>query len=354
MRLKPWLKIFLFSLPFLWAGPGFAGEAPAQEKPEFVIKWATIAPQNTSWGDYVLKASKEMEKKSGGRLKNIWYFGAVMGDEPDAIRKLRFDQIQGLALLSVGMSKLVPEIIAFSLPDLYQSYDEVDCVFDKAWPLLEKIFKEKDLVPLGRADVGFSVAFSKKLFKTLEDGKKAKVWKWAGVEQIEAAAKMFGFENLITLTLPEVLTGLQTGMLDTVYATYYSCIALQWYTQVKYMSDVKQTGAIYAPAMVVIRKDIWDKLPADIKVIIKDGIADTVIPLRKQMRKDENDARDILIKKGIQMIRFDQEVVDEIHTRAMSVYDDWTGVYYPDWLLQGVLSARNQCRVELNAAKPAK
>ena len=351
MQLKTWLKICLFSLPFLCPGIGLAGEAPV--KPEFVIKWATIAPQNTSWGDHVLKASREMEAKSGGRLKNIWYFGAVMGDEPDAIRKLRLGQVQGLALLSIGLSKMVPEMIAYSLPDLYQSYDEVDCVFDRTWPLIEKIFLQKDLVPLGRADVGFSVAFSQKLFRTLEDGKKAKVWQWAGVEQIQAAAKMFGFENLIPLTLPEVLTALTTGMVDTVYATYYSCIALQWYTQVKYMSDVKQTGAIYAPAMVVLKKDVWDSLPEDIKTIMRKGTADTVIPLRKQMRKDEEDARNILLKKGIQMIRFDQQLVDEIHQRAMSVYDDWKGVYYPDWLLQGILSARNQCRVELNA-KPAK
>ncbi|MDD5224530.1 MAG: TRAP transporter substrate-binding protein DctP [bacterium] len=352
MRLKPWLKIFLFSLPFICPGIGLAGETPA--KPEFVFKWATIAPENTFWGDAVIKSSKEMERLSNGRLKNIWYFGAVMGDEPDAIRKMRLDQVQGVALLSVGLSKLVPEMVVFFLPDLFQSYDEVDCVFDKTWPLIEKVFNARGLVPLGRADVGFSVAFSKKLFRNLEEGKRAKVWKWAGVEQIEAAAKMFGFENLITLTLPEVMTGLQTGMIDTVYATYYSCIALQWYTQIKYMSDVKQSGAIYAPGMVILKKESWDKLPEDLKLIMKKNIAESVKPLREQMRKDEAKSQQELIKKGVQMIEFDQKFVDEVHQKAMSVYKDWTGVYYPDWLLQGVLSARNQCRVELNAAKPTK
>ena len=351
MQLKTWLKISLFSLPFICPTIGLAGEAPV--KPEFTFKWATIAPENTFWGDYVIKASKNMEKQSGGRLKNIWYFGAVMGDEPDAIRKLRLDQIQGLALLSVGLSKLVPEMIAFSLPDLYQSYDEVDCVFDKAWPLIEKIFNQRGLVPLGRADVGFSVLFSKKYFKTLEEGRKAKVWQWAGVEQIQAAAKMFGFENLIPLTLPEVLTGLTTGMIDTVYATYYSCIALQWYTQIKYMSDVNQSGAIYAPGLVLLKKESWDKLPEDLKLLMKKQISDNIKSLREQMRKDEALSQKELIKKGVQMIHYDQAFVDDVHKKAMSVYDDWKGVYYPDWLLQGILQARNQCRVELNA-QPAK
>ncbi|MDD5224531.1 MAG: TRAP transporter substrate-binding protein DctP [bacterium] len=352
MRLKKWLKTSLFSLPFICPAIGLAGETPV--KPEFVLKWATIAPENTIWGDNVYKFSREIEKQSGGRLKNIWYFGAVMGDEPDAIRKMRLDQVQGVALLSVGLSKLIPEMVVFSLPDLFQSYEEVDCVFDRTWPLIEKVFNQRGMVPLGRSDVGFSVAFSKKLFKNLEDGRKAKVWKWAGVEQIEAAAKMFGFENLITLTLPEVMTGLQTGMIDTVYATYYTCIALQWYTQIKYMSDVKQTGAIYAPGMLVLKKESWDKLPEDIKLIMKKQITDSVKPLREQMRKDEAQSQQELIKKGIQMIEFDQAFIDEIHQKAMSVYHDWIGVYYPDWLLQGVLTARNQCRMDLKTAKPAK
>ncbi len=31
--------------------------------------------------DAINKASREIEKQSNGRVKMVWYFGAVMGDE---------------------------------------------------------------------------------------------------------------------------------------------------------------------------------------------------------------------------------------------------------------------------------
>ena len=336
-------RLFIFFLLFLLPLTSWAQD---KSKP-YVIKWGTIAPENTNWGDAINRASREVEKQTNGRVKMVWYFGAVMGDEPDMIRKMRLNQLQGLALLSFGLSKLAPEMIAFSLPNLFKNYQEVDCVFERVWPMIEKVMADKGYVVFGRADVGFSVLFSKNDLKTLADFKKAKFWTWEGLEVDKAAARLYGVEKLTPLILPEVLTALQTGMVDTVYATYYTSIALQWNTQVKYMSDVTQFGGAYAPAMLVLKKDLFDSMPPDLQKIIKESTGKLMPPLRAQLRQDEENAKNSLLKRGVKMLRIDPAFVADTKTRSQQIYSDWEGHYYPAWFLQGILSARNQCRVEL-------
>jgi len=320
----------------------------AQDKPKpYVIKWGTIAPENTVWGDIINQASREIEKQSNGRIKMVWYFGAVMGDEPDEIRKIRLNQLQGLALLSVGLSKLAPEMIVFSLPYLFKNYQEVDCVFDRAWPLVEKVMAEKGFMVFGRADVGFSVLFSKNDLRTMNDFKKAKFWSWIGMEEtINAVAELFGIEKLYPLALPEVLTALQTGMVDTVFATYYTSIALQWNTQIKYMSDVTQFGGAYGPAMLILKKDLYDSLTPDLQKIIKEVCGKLFAPLREQLRQDEENAKNSLLKRGIKMMQIDPALVADTKVRSQAIYKEWEGTYYPAWFLEGILQARNQCRAE--------
>jgi len=341
--------VLLFSLPVRLQAADAPSPAP---KPQYIIKWATIAPENTFWGDTVNQASREIEAASGGRVKNIWYFGAVMGDEPDAVRKLHLGQLQGLALLTVGLQKIAPEAIVYSLPDLFQSYAEVDCVWDRTHELAEKVFAEKGLVLLGRGDVGFSVFFSKRVMKDLEELKKAKIWVWSGLGLDQAVAHMFGIVNTVPLTLPEVMTALQTGMVDTVYGSYYTTIALQWYTTVKYMTDVKQSGTAYCPAMLVIKKEVFDALPPDIQTSMREKMQKYLIPLRERMRQDEEDARQSLIKRGLVMVELDPAMVKDIRTRAQALYKDWEGKYYPSWFLESILKARDQCRSELSFPKP--
>ncbi len=311
------LILLSFSVPAWSAGPPDA-------QPVHVIKWGTIAPENTVWGSVTMQASKEMEEKSGGRIKNIWYFGGVMGDEPDMIRKARINQLQGLALLTIGISKLIPELTSLSLPFLFNNYDEVDCVFDRVWPLVEEIASQKGYVVLGRADVGFSVFFSKNDLGDNEQVIKTHIWKWSGLDLPleQLASWIFGMNNFIPLTLPDVLTALQTGMVDTVYATYYSAVALQWQTQFKYMTDVSVYGGAYAPALLLLKKDVFESLPPDLQKIVRDVCDQHFSEIRLGLRKDEEQAKGELVKRGIKFMQINP-VVYQLGRKCMdlSIYD---------------------------------
>ena len=331
--------IFLFSFP---------GNAEEPAAPKHTIKWATIAPENTTWGDIIHRFTEDVESQSGGRLKNIWYFGAIMGDEPDTVRKVRLNQLQGLALLSVGLSKLAPEMMVFSLPFLFRNYDEVDCVFEHTWPSIEKILGEKGFKVFGQTDIGFSVMFTTKNLRTVEDFGRATAWTWSGLNVDLAAARLYGIKNLVPLPLPDVLTTLQTGMVDVVYATYYTATALQWHTEVRYMTEPGTFGGGYAPAMLILRKDVFDSLPPDIQQALG-GINKKYFPLLKQSaRDDEEKTRKALLAREIKPLKIDPGLMEQAESDAALIHREWVGKHFPEWFYEEIIGARDRCRGELN------
>lgn len=342
--------LFLFilvSLPVLFLAPSdsYSGE---KKNPEFLLKWATIAPENTTWGDIIHQFTEDLEAQAGGRLKNIWYFGAIMGDEPDTVRKLRLNQLQGLALLSVGLSKLASELMVFSLPFLFRNYDEVDCVFAHAWESIEKILQEKGFKVFGQTDIGFSVMFTTKNLRTQEDFGQSAAWTWSGLDADLPAAKLYGIKNLVPLPLPDVLPALQTGMVDVVYATYYTATALQWHTEVKYMTNPGKFGGGYAPAMLIMRKDIYDSLPPDIQRALG-GINDKYFPILKQSaRSDEENTRKALLKRGIKPLQIDPDLMKKAESLAPTIHRQLIGTHFPAWFYDEIIATRDRCRAELN------
>ena len=69
----------------------------------------------------------------------------------------------------------------------------------------------------------------------------------------------------IPLSLPDVLVGLQTGLVDVVYAPPTGAISLQWFTKVKYITDVPLS---YIGGGLVVRKDIFKRLPESSQDVI--------------------------------------------------------------------------------------
>ncbi|OZA43206.1 MAG: hypothetical protein B7X81_11600, partial [Hydrogenophilales bacterium 17-61-76] len=58
----------------------------------YVLKFATLAPQGSTWMKAFNAWGKELASKSQGRLTVKFYPGGISGDEPDMLRKIRFGQ----------------------------------------------------------------------------------------------------------------------------------------------------------------------------------------------------------------------------------------------------------------------
>ena len=88
----------------------------------------------------------------------------------------------------------------------------------------QKGFDENGYILLGWSEGGFVRLMSTTPVATLDDLRKVKVWTWADAPMTKA---IFDQANIsaIPLSVPDVLVGLQTGLVDVVYAPPSGAIA---------------------------------------------------------------------------------------------------------------------------------
>ena len=284
------LKTFLFSLLVFFSSTVYSQE--------YLIKFATLAPEGSTWLNVMKEYDAAVRKESGGRLGFKIYSTGVAGDEKDVLRKIRLGQFQSAGFTGVGLGEIAPKVRVLDSPFLLENYDEVDEVykiFDKEFT---QAFEENGFVLLGWAEVGFVYIFSKSPILEAEDVKKNKLWIWEGDPIAEAALKSLGVSP-IPLPITDVLTSLQTGLINAVYTSPLAAIALQWFTRVKYMLNLPLADAAGA---VVISKKKFDGLPPDLREMLVRNGRRYMEKLTRLSREDNRKSIETLKKNGVQIM----------------------------------------------------
>lgn len=305
------------------------------------IKIATLAPEGTTWMKLMNDMAKEIQQKTNGEVKLKFYAGGVMGDEGDVIRKMKFGQVHGGGFTGRGLGEINSQERVLELPRLFEKSSEVDCVLGKVTGRLSKGFEDQGFVLLGWAETGFVYVFTNKPIKTAADMKGVKMWMWEGDPLAEALFKANGIVP-VPLDLPNVLTSMQTGLIDAVYSSPYAMVAMQWHTRVKYMSTAKLTWA--SGALLISQKE-FAKLSPEEQGVVRTVSATYLRKLTEQTRKDNDSAMAVLKKSGIQIIDMDPiEGTRKLEAASMPVYNQLVGKLYPQDLLTEVVRQRDACR----------
>ena len=326
--------------------PGVSRAAEGQAK--YMMKLAAIAPEGTSWADTCAKFKTYVEQNTKGQVKVIWYLGAVMGDEPDEIRKIKLGQLQGAGFTVMGMGLIDSAFKIMEIPFLLLNNDEVDFVLEKMKPTFARMFEAKGFVLAGYMDVGFVYIFTKEPINTVQDLSRFKMWTWAGEPVAEAFLKRAGFINVIPTPLTETLTALQTGMVNAFFSPLYAGVGLQWYTQAKYISNFTFG---YTPAAILMDKKFFDSLPPEFQKIIVDAWGQYLPELIRQIRQDNDKALKTMLARGIKVGNTPPEVLEEIQKRILPLRSELVGKYYPDYLLAGIQNALNEFRIRQKGMK---
>ena len=272
-----------------------------------VIKLGTLAPEGSSWMKTFNTLNAEVIKKTENKVRFKIYPGGVLGDELDMLRKLKIGQIQGVALTSAGLSILFKEIDVLQVPFLFQSYEEVDTVLKKMDSFFRKGFEDNGYVLLGWSEAGFVYLMSTLPISSVADLRKAKVWVWEESPMSKAIFDEAGVKA-IPLTIPDVLVGLQTGLVDVVYVPPTGAISLQWFTKIKYMTDVP---LLYLAGGVVVKKDIFKQIPQAPQNFILESFQQHLIQLKAVTRNENRDAIRVMTKHGVKIVTPSKDQIDE-------------------------------------------
>jgi len=263
-----------------------------------LLKIATIAPEGSVWMEEMRAAAAEIEQRTGGRVRLRFYPGGIMGNDNSVLRKIRIGQLQGGALTGGGLATIYPDVQVYNLPFAFRSYAEVDHVRRYMDEALVNGLRERGFVSFGLTEGGFAFMMASHSIKTVDDLAGHKVW----VPEGDLVSRA-GFEAInvspVSLPLADVLTGLQTGLIDTVATTPVGAIALQWHTRVKYVND---TPLMYIFGALVFERKAFERLASGDQEIVAEVVSTAVAKLNAISREDEDQAKQALSGQGIQFV----------------------------------------------------
>ena len=299
------------------------------------IKFATVAPEGSTYLKVLREYTNEVKTLTDGKVKFKIYPSQIQGDEKDVLRKMRFGQIHSAGFTGVGLGEILPEVRIMELPMLFRNYEEVDYIKSLLYDEFSKKFEEKGFIILGWADVGFAYVYAQKPIRTLDDLRGTKMWMWEGDPVAEATFNALHV-SAIPLSLTDVLTSLQTHLIEAVYVPPLPCVSLQWHTRIKTMMDVplaNVTGAI------LITKKKFDKLLPEHQQILLDKGREYMRKLVQRGREDNEKAIQLMQENGVQMVHVPDEGRAQFYQAAQAAYKALTGKLYSQALLDRVTNA---------------
>jgi TRAP-type C4-dicarboxylate transport system substrate-binding protein len=279
----------------LLATTALVPEAQAQ-----TLKIATLSPDGSLWMTKMRAGAADIKARTEGRVEFKFYTGGTMGTDKAVLSKIRIGQLQGGALTGGSVADAARDIQAYSLPLKFRSFTEVDAVRAKMDAPLSRQLEDGGFVNFGFAEGGFAYAMSKNApITSVATLRKQRVWIPDNDHQSEKAMKVFQVSP-VPLSLADVLPSLQTGIIDTVAASPIGAVALQWHTQVKYLTDLPLS---YFVGTLVIDKKAFAKLaPAD-QAVVREVMTKVFREIDVQNRKDNVSAYGALLKQGIQPVK---------------------------------------------------
>ena len=299
------------------------------------VKFATLAPKGSTWMNNFEAMGKEIRSKTGGELQLRIYPNGVQGDELDVIRKMRAGLLHSGAMTATGLGEIQEEVLIFQLPRLFKTYEELDYVRDHLREDLDKAFMDAGYILLGMGDIGYYYIFSNQPIRNIADLQSPSVKMWA--RPTDKIALTF-YKNAEIATVPgevtQVLSSLYSGRLNTLAASPYVTVALQWYDQFKYMTDLPVNVGVGA---TVITKEKFDQLTAEQQKILRETADAYQDDLIQNIRKDNERALEALQKKaGIQVIEFEEASKEAWDAIAVETHNDLVGEIYSQAFLDKI------------------
>ena len=113
----------------------------------------------------------------------------------------------------------------------------------------------------------------------------------------------------VTLPLTDVLTGLQTGLIDIVATSPIGALVFQWHTKVKYVTELPLS---YTLGFMAVDRRAFSKLSEADQQVVREVMDKTYDEFNRTNLIDNREARDALLNTGIESVDFDAAEVARI------------------------------------------
>lgn len=324
--------------------------ASALSPAQTLVRLGTLVPKGSRWHEILLTMGEEWKKSSGGKIELKIYPGGEQGDEPEMVQKLRIKKLQAVALSGAGLSGIDAAVSALQIPMMLSSYEELDFVRDRISARLEKGLAQRGFIVLNWGDAGWVHFFTKQPALHPDEIRKMKLCVLQGDNSTFELYKINGFRP-VSLAATDILTGLQTGLIEAFQSPPLIALSNQWFGGAKNMLDIPFAQLVGA---TVISKDVWDKIPAPVQKEMMESAKVAGVALREEIRKAEASSVPLMQQFGLNVVKADPKAVAEWRQLAEAIWPKLRGTMVPPDLFDEVKRLRDEYRkTHRAAASPA-
>ncbi|MBN1878688.1 TRAP transporter substrate-binding protein DctP [bacterium] len=282
------------------------------------LKLATMAPEGSIWMQEIDLLNKDLETATNGSIKIKVYPGGIMGDDDVVLRKIRVGQLDGALFTTNALSKMNSDIYVLTYPGIFKTSDEVDYYLDRQSGYLFTSLQSKGYEVLGMMSLGFTYTYTTVPIEKIEDMKNAKAWLWDNDPVMTAMYSHLGVTP-IAVGIGDVMTALQTGLLNTVFNTPTGIVSLQWFTRVREMIDLPLTHSFGA---FVLKSQTWEKIPDDVRLIVRDLVQKHALEITRKTREEDQKARGVISGKNVSIKKPGPELTSDLQKVFGNVVTD--------------------------------
>ena len=281
-----------------------------------VFKIATLAPQGSEWMNFIQAGANKINEETDGRVKFKFFAGGIQGSDSKVLRKMRTGQLHGGAFAAGSLADLTTSVLLYGLPFLFNNEEEANLIRAEFDDYVEQTLREAGLVTFGFAGGGFAQIMSNSKVSNLQDLKGKRVWIPEGDTVSYKGMEHFGLSP-VTLPITDVLTGLQTGLVDVIGASATAALVLQWHTKVSHLSSMNVS---YLYGVLGISEKHFQKIsPAD-QEIVQRNFRTVYKQMEDLSAKDDARAAEALIGSGITVVEPDPGFLLDVQARSRALW----------------------------------
>lgn len=225
-------------------------------------------------GSLFAASANEFAKRANERLgddyKVVVYGSSQLGGDTSMLQKVKLGQ-QTFSLPSTVMSSVVPQFGLFEMPYLVQDRDHMRRIAEEvAKPELYPLAEEQGYKIIGIWENGFrNITNNVRPINVPADLQGIKLrtpkgkWRVRMFEEYGA--------NPTPMAFSEVFVALETGTMDGQENPMAQIASAKFHEVQDYLT---LTGHVYTPAYVVVSKQHWEELPADVRSTLEETAAE--------------------------------------------------------------------------------
>lgn len=316
--------VSFFVLVLTLALPGIGGVVEAQQA---TWRLQSLVNPGHMAADAEIWFAKEVEKRSGGKLKITVYTGASLGfPGPRALQTVQNRLLEASEVWGAHVAGDLRITEVIELPGLVPADIELrKKIVAALWPHWEKRMGERfGIIPIAIAQVEARNIYSKKPIRSLADLKGMKIRAQGPVET--DFTRSIG-ATPVTTDWPEVYPALQQGVIDGYWVTHSATFNAKLHEIANYEWDVGLGGATW---YIIVNRDAFNRLPADVQKTVRQVGREASDFVWARVNKDIEDYGARLKKGGMEFLPVSPEDRKVMIRKAKAVWVDWIKRAGPD------------------------